>query len=161
MSNQFHWPLPCKRRFEMIHRGIMMWQMGQHSVPRGWSTLKTSKPWMEQLQWMWPQTVSLLGFAARISKGKLEKYPPSYASPILPHLKEKEGRVWAWGKRNCTRTTAPKGAARNPQGLSCTAPDLALLKEMCLLRDVNPLGPPGLSKQERLITSHAITGSVG
>lgn len=57
---------------------------------------------------------------------------------------------------NCTERSRPEPPGAAPVPL----PDLALLKEMCLPRCVTPLGPPVLSKLDRLTNSHVITDSV-
>lgn len=117
---------------------------GIHSQPKWWKHAEDESVLDGATTVMWPWTVSLLGFAARISKGKLKKHPLNC---------EKEGKVWARATWNCTRTEPP-GA------VPVLLPDLALLTEMRLPRYVNPLGPPVLSKLDRLTNPHVITDSV-
>lgn len=129
-------------------------------VPRAPSTVRTGTCWMSNCSRLdangEPPRLPRQG---KISKGKLKKRPPNPAFPLLPRVRQKEGRVWAWATRNSTEHLHLKEQARAPRAVPVLPPALALLQGRCWPRDVSLLGPPVLPEQGGLTSPH-VTGSV-
>lgn len=133
------------------------------SVPRVLSTLETYAGWSNTVDLATDSEPPWL--CSKNLKRETEETPSKSCLPPCP--------IWKRKREECgceQNGTVPvplhlekQGQTRSRLALGAVPvllPDLALWKAMWLLRDANLQGSPVLSKQGRLINSHAITGSV-